>query len=158
MTASAAPAFAAAPPPVVSTQSTTTSTTVTSQDLQNLPTNSSNPADVIKANVASGTSKADNNAITVTGSRIRRPNLESVVPVHSVQGEQFFQRGGTDIGDTLNDLPQLRSTFSTFAALVRSAPSYSSTAAVTSPPTFCRAPRFPTSTRSRPTSSSASIS
>src|SRR5205814_4644806 len=45
------------------------------------------------------------------GSRIRRPNLESVVPVTSVQGEQFFQRGGTDIGDTLNDLPQLRSTF-----------------------------------------------
>src|SRR5205814_5631776 len=45
------------------------------------------------------------------GSRIRRPNLESVVPVTSVQGEQFFQRGGTDIGDTLNELPQLASTF-----------------------------------------------
>ena len=49
--------------------------------------------------------------ILVTGSRIRRPNLESTVPVTSIVGEQFFQQGQTNIGDTLNDLPQLRSTF-----------------------------------------------
>jgi outer membrane receptor protein involved in Fe transport len=49
--------------------------------------------------------------ILVTGSRIRRPNLESTVPVTSIAGEQFFQQGQTSIGDTLNDLPQLRSTF-----------------------------------------------
>ena len=49
--------------------------------------------------------------ILVTGSRIRRPNLESTVPVTSIAGEQFFQQGQTNIGDTLNDLPQLRSTF-----------------------------------------------
>jgi outer membrane receptor protein involved in Fe transport len=50
--------------------------------------------------------------ITVTGSRIRRPNLESSVPITSIGGEEFFQQGQTNIGDTLNDLPQLRSTFS----------------------------------------------
>ncbi|WP_397602915.1 TonB-dependent receptor domain-containing protein [Sphingorhabdus sp.] len=50
-------------------------------------------------------------AITVTGSRIRRPNLTSTIPVTTIVGEQFFQQGQTSIGDTLNDLPQLRSTF-----------------------------------------------
>ena len=51
-------------------------------------------------------------AIVVTGSRIRRPNLESQVPVVSVTGEEFFERGNTSVGDTLNELPALRSTFS----------------------------------------------
>ncbi|THD34814.1 MAG: TonB-dependent receptor [Sphingomonas sp.] len=49
--------------------------------------------------------------IVITGSRIRRPNLESTVPITSVQGESFFQNGQTSIGDALNELPQLRSTF-----------------------------------------------
>ena len=51
-------------------------------------------------------------AIFVTGSRIRRPNLESVVPITSLSGESFFQTGRTSVGDTLNELPQLVSTFS----------------------------------------------
>lgn len=50
--------------------------------------------------------------ITVTGSRIVRPNLESTVPITSIGGEELFQQGQTSIGDVLNDLPQLRSTFS----------------------------------------------
>ncbi|MEA1071245.1 TonB-dependent receptor domain-containing protein [Sphingomonas sp. LY160] len=50
-------------------------------------------------------------AVVVTGSRIRRPNLESTVPITSIGGETFFQQGQTNVGDTLNDLPQLRSTF-----------------------------------------------
>jgi outer membrane receptor protein involved in Fe transport len=50
-------------------------------------------------------------SIIVTGSRIRRPNLESTVPITSIVGEQFFQQGQNSVGDTLNDLPQLRSTF-----------------------------------------------
>jgi outer membrane receptor protein involved in Fe transport len=50
--------------------------------------------------------------IVVTGSRIRRPNLESTVPITSISGEEFFQTGRTSIGDTLNELPALRSTFS----------------------------------------------
>jgi outer membrane receptor protein involved in Fe transport len=54
---------------------------------------------------------ADSGTITVTGSRIRRPNLESNVPVTSIGGEEFFQQGQNNIGDALNELPQLRSTF-----------------------------------------------
>ncbi|MGH6651112.1 MAG: TonB-dependent receptor domain-containing protein [Sphingopyxis sp.] len=54
---------------------------------------------------------ASEGTIVVTGSRIRRPNLESTVPITSIAGETFFQQGQTNIGDTLNDLPQLRSTF-----------------------------------------------
>ena len=50
-------------------------------------------------------------AIVVTGSRIRRPNLESQVPITSISGESFIQQSSTSIGDTLNELPQLRSTF-----------------------------------------------
>lgn len=52
------------------------------------------------------------NEVVVTGSRIRRPNLESTVPITSVSGESLIKGGDTNIGDTLNELPQLRSTFS----------------------------------------------
>jgi outer membrane receptor protein involved in Fe transport len=48
--------------------------------------------------------------ILVTGSRIARPNLESTVPISTVGGEELFQTGQTNIGDTLNELPQLRAT------------------------------------------------
>src|SRR3954466_3563589 len=51
---------------------------------------------------------ASETTITVTGSRIRRPNLESTVPITSIGGEQFFQQGDTNIGETLTELPQLR--------------------------------------------------
>jgi outer membrane receptor protein involved in Fe transport len=75
-------------------------------------TNSTQPSQVIAATEANNPSApADKGAITITGSRIKRPNLESTVPVTSLQGEQFFQRGQTNVGDALNDLPQLRSTF-----------------------------------------------
>jgi outer membrane receptor protein involved in Fe transport len=50
-------------------------------------------------------------SIVITGSRIRRPNLESNVPITSIAGEEFFQQGQNNIGDSLNELPQLRSTF-----------------------------------------------
>lgn len=50
-------------------------------------------------------------AIVVTGSRIKRPNLESNIPVTSIVGEDLFNQGQTNLGDTLSDLPQLRSTF-----------------------------------------------
>lgn len=54
---------------------------------------------------------AQQGTIVVTGSRIRRPNLESQVPITSISGESFIQQSTTNIGDTLNELPQLRSTF-----------------------------------------------
>ena len=61
-------------------------------------------------NVNSPTST--NDQIIVTGSRIRRPNLESNVPITSVSIEELTNRGEVNIGDALNDLPSLRSTFS----------------------------------------------
>lgn len=49
--------------------------------------------------------------IVVTGSRIARPNLSSPVPITSVSGAEFFQTGKISIGDILNELPSLQSTF-----------------------------------------------
>lgn len=51
-------------------------------------------------------------AIVVTGSRISTPNLESANPVAILTGEQVFSTGNLSVGDQLNELPQLRSTFS----------------------------------------------
>ncbi|HET7816831.1 MAG TPA: TonB-dependent receptor [Sphingomicrobium sp.] len=50
--------------------------------------------------------------IVVTGSRIRRPNLESAVPITSVGAEDLVDRGDISLGDALNELPALRSTWS----------------------------------------------
>ncbi len=75
-----------------------------------------NPAEAncIDAN-ANGTCDAeeeeDTGTIVVTGSRIARPNLESTVPITSIQGEDFFKTGQVAIGDVINELPALRSTF-----------------------------------------------
>ncbi len=49
--------------------------------------------------------------IVVTGSRISRPNLKASVPITSV-GEDITETGQISVGDQLNQLPQLRSTFS----------------------------------------------
>src|SRR5690349_6360331 len=57
-------------------------------------------------------SPAPGEAIVVTGSRIRRPNLESSVPISSISGDEFFQTGKTSVGAVLDELPALRSTFS----------------------------------------------
>ncbi|MCA3255347.1 MAG: TonB-dependent receptor plug domain-containing protein, partial [Alphaproteobacteria bacterium] len=60
------------------------------------------------------TAAADNSeeVILVTGSRIARPNLDSPVPIVAISADQLTNTGSLSIGDTLNDLPQLRSTFS----------------------------------------------
>jgi len=50
--------------------------------------------------------------VIVTGSRIARPNLESSVPITTVSGEDLLHTGDSSIGDLLNDLPGLRSTYS----------------------------------------------
>lgn len=55
--------------------------------------------------------EAPEGAIIVTGSRIRSANLESTVPITTVTGEQLFETGQVSVGDMLNELPQLRSTF-----------------------------------------------
>lgn len=56
--------------------------------------------------------KDEPTAIVVTGSRIRSPNLTSTVPITTISGEDFFKTGQTSIGDVLNQLPALHSTFS----------------------------------------------
>ncbi len=49
--------------------------------------------------------------VEVTGTRIRRPNIESNVPIVSVTADEIAD-GDPNVGDALNDLPSLRSTFS----------------------------------------------
>lgn len=49
-----------------------------------------------------------NNSITVTGSRIRRPELVGLEPTLSVSSEYFADRNLTNVGDALNELPQFR--------------------------------------------------
>ena len=68
----------------------------------------------VEAAPAEDENPADDQAtdVTVTGSRIRTPNLTSAIPVTTVTGEEFFETGQISIGDVLNELPQLRSTFS----------------------------------------------
>ena len=51
-------------------------------------------------------------AILVTGTRIRSPNLVSAVPITSIGAQDLLDRGNLSIGDALNELPSLRSTFS----------------------------------------------
>src|SRR5439155_8284304 len=54
---------------------------------------------------------ATTNAITVTGTRIRSPNLTSPLPVSSVGGQEFFQTGNVSVGDKLAQMPQITGTF-----------------------------------------------
>ena len=77
-----------------------------------LPANSTLPA--CASEVARETGKAPTNeqSIVVTGSRIRRPNLESPVPITSLSNEELTMTGEVNVGDRLNDLPALRTTFS----------------------------------------------
>ncbi|MBB5708943.1 TonB-dependent receptor domain-containing protein [Sphingomonas xinjiangensis] len=50
--------------------------------------------------------------VVVTGSRISRPTLDSPIPVTSVSIADLTRTGGIVLGDALNDLPSLRSTYS----------------------------------------------
>jgi outer membrane receptor protein involved in Fe transport len=50
-------------------------------------------------------------SIIVTGSRILRPNLESTVPITTIQGAALLESGKVTVGDVLNKLPSLRSTY-----------------------------------------------
>ena len=49
--------------------------------------------------------------IIVTGSRIARPNDSAPIPITSLVGDDVFKSGDTNFAETLNELPQLRSTF-----------------------------------------------
>jgi outer membrane receptor protein involved in Fe transport len=54
---------------------------------------------------------ADQGNILVTGSRIRRPNLQSTVPITSVGAEEVLDGGNLNLGDALSQLPSLRGSF-----------------------------------------------
>lgn len=82
-------------------------TSALAQDEDDLAAETGEDGESLAQSEASFTSST----ILVTGSRIASPNQESVVPITSIGGEQFFEQGNINIGDTLNDLPQLRSTF-----------------------------------------------
>lgn len=63
-------------------------------------------------NEAAASSEAETTAIVVTGSRIDRPNLSSPAPVTSVTIADLPSGGDVSLGDALNELPALRSTYS----------------------------------------------
>jgi outer membrane receptor protein involved in Fe transport len=49
--------------------------------------------------------------IVVSGSRIKRPNLEATVPIASLTAAELTQTGNVNLGDRLALLPQFRPTF-----------------------------------------------
>ncbi|MEM8695024.1 MAG: TonB-dependent receptor [Pseudomonadota bacterium] len=55
---------------------------------------------------------ANRGTIVVTGTRIANPNVSSPVPVTSVSALELTDSGNVSLGDSLNQLPALRSTFS----------------------------------------------
>lgn len=54
---------------------------------------------------------ARDEAIVVTGSRIARPNETSTVPITTLSAAELTNNARVSVGDVLNDLPALRSTF-----------------------------------------------
>jgi outer membrane receptor protein involved in Fe transport len=76
------------------------------------PTGRDAPSTNLGAQPQADSDQPSEKSIVVTGSRIRRPNLNSPVPVTTLQGEEFFHTGSTSVGDVLNELPALTSTFS----------------------------------------------
>ncbi len=59
-----------------------------------------------------GGSQEQGGLIIVSGTRIAKPNLDSPVPVTTVEAGELLDDGAVSLGDALNDLPSLRSTFS----------------------------------------------
>lgn len=56
--------------------------------------------------------KDEKGDIIVTGSHLTRPTLSSPVPLTTINPGELSDGGKVSLGDTLNDLPSLRSTFS----------------------------------------------
>lgn len=52
--------------------------------------------------------QADSKVITVTGSRVRLPNLEAYEPTTSIDDQFINQRNFINVADALNTLPQIR--------------------------------------------------
>ncbi len=65
-----------------------------------------------QSDAVNGPLDRDIEQIVVTGSRIATPNVLSSIPVTSISADDLRLRGDVSLGDALNDLPALRSTFS----------------------------------------------
>ncbi|MBM3929141.1 MAG: TonB-dependent receptor, partial [Sphingomonadales bacterium] len=78
------------------------------------PVSATAPATGIDNDANQASAEADDGMIVVTGSRIRISNkLDASVPVTTVTAAELLgARGDVSLGDSLNQLPQLRSTFS----------------------------------------------
>src|SRR5690606_20034995 len=69
--------------------------------------------DAAQDTAAAGAESADGgDVIMVTGSRIRRPELQSTVPVTNFGGDEIYRQSTPNLGEALNELPSLRSTYS----------------------------------------------
>ena len=62
--------------------------------------------------IESGDNATTDQELVVTGTRIRSPNLTSAVPITSVGIQDLTDTGDVSLGDALNELPSMRSTFS----------------------------------------------
>jgi len=74
------------------------------------PVQATPPAEITTP--APGNTNDDDDVIVVTGSRLRRPDLESTVPVASIRAQDIYNQANPNVGEVLNNLPQLRSTYS----------------------------------------------
>jgi outer membrane receptor protein involved in Fe transport len=71
------------------------------------------PAMAQKAKEAPAAAAVDEADIIVTGSRIKRDvNIGSPIPVTAISADQLVQGTSSSLGDALNNLPSLRSTYS----------------------------------------------
>lgn len=65
-------------------------------------------ADDEEAVVTTEEAPAESKGITVTGSRIRLPNLQATEPTNTIDSAYIENRNFINIADALNDLPQIR--------------------------------------------------
>lgn len=106
----AIPAMAAAQTATSSDGRASTQTTVSTDAAT---TNQADPNDQVTAGNDQNTAPAaDGSDVVVTGSRISSPNATSTSPVTTITPTQLLSTSRASIGDTLNTLPQLRSTYS----------------------------------------------
>ncbi len=99
MCAVAAPAFAqtATPPDVSNPGAESTQIGTPQTEQTDVPANAADQGTV---------------DVVVTGSRISRPTLDSPTPVTTLTAADLTRTGVISVGDVLNDLPSLRSTYS----------------------------------------------
>lgn len=113
--ASAAKDGKSATPMVVSSQSSSQTGDLAPQSTESqnaaAPTQTTSEATQENNPTAAQVTAGTGGDIVVTGSRIRRPDLESTVPIATVKGEDVYNQANVNLGETLNNLPQLRSTF-----------------------------------------------